>query len=303
MRIAQDNTPIAFGSLECEPVATARSTQSSSHRIGLFSVLLLIFSAVGTYGQAGPPTPEFTKIIIFGDSLSDTGNMAHLTYAKYGVRVPGPIADYTDGRFTDGFDTLPPAHNYSGVWIEQLAESMSSKPEVKDSLDGGTNYAYGFATTGFGTTMFTFGPGNSLSVNVENIGQQITDYLATNPKITPRTLFVVWGGANDLLNATSQSDIIEAAINQTLNIQRLIDAGATQFIVPNLPPLGLVPRLNGSVCNIEFRQPRPALSTIQYLAAAYHSFWSSIPPNTCALLSWTFSDCTATSSRRRRVTP
>jgi phospholipase/lecithinase/hemolysin len=30
------------------------------------------------------------------------------------------------------------------------------------------------------------------------------------------------------------------------NIQRLIDAGATQFIVPNLPPLGLVPRLNGS---------------------------------------------------------
>jgi phospholipase/lecithinase/hemolysin len=31
-----------------------------------------------------------------------------------------------------------------------------------------------------------------------------------------------------------------------LNIQRLVDAGATQFIIPNLPPLGLVPRLNGS---------------------------------------------------------
>jgi phospholipase/lecithinase/hemolysin len=31
-----------------------------------------------------------------------------------------------------------------------------------------------------------------------------------------------------------------------LNIQRLIDAGATEFILPNLPPLGSVPRLNGS---------------------------------------------------------
>jgi phospholipase/lecithinase/hemolysin len=232
-------------------VAPARSTRSSNYRpcvsLGLLSTLLLIFTSVGANGQAGPATPEFTSIVVFGDSLSDTGNLAHLTYDKYGFRVPGPIADYTDGRFTDGFDTLPPAQNYSGVWIEQLAKSIPSKPVVKSSLDGGTDYAYGFATTGSGTSVFAFGPGNSLSVNVENIGQQITDYLATHPRITPKTLFVVWGGANDLLNATSQSDVIEAGINQTLNIQRLIDAGATQFIVPNLPPLGLTPRLNGSL--------------------------------------------------------
>ncbi len=249
MRITRGNKPIAFGSLEFKPVAQARSTRSSSHRIGLLPALLLIFTSVGANGQAGPPTPEFTSIVVFGDSLSDTGNLAHLTYDKYGVRVPGSIADYTDGRFTDGFDTLPPAQNYSGVWIEQLAESIPSKPEVKNSLDGGTDYAYGFATTGSGSTVFAFGPGNSLSVNVENIGQQITDYLTTKPKITPKTLFVIWGGANDLLNAASQNDIIGAAINQTLNIQRLIDAGATRFIVPNLPPLGLVPRLNGSLAS------------------------------------------------------
>ena len=250
MRIMQSRRLIAFGTLEFEPVTAARSTRLSKQAprigLGLLSALLLIFATVGASGQAGPSTPEFTKIVVFGDSLSDTGNVAHLTYSKYGIRVPGPVADYTDGRFTDGFDTLPPAELYSGVWIEQLAESMPSKPEVKNSLDGGTDYAYGFATTGSGTTAFTFGPSNSLSVNVENIGRQITDYLATRPKITPKTLFVVWGGANDLINATSEGQIIDAGINQTLNIQRLIDAGATQFIVPNLPPLGLVPRLNGS---------------------------------------------------------
>jgi phospholipase/lecithinase/hemolysin len=203
-------------------------------------------TTLAAYSQAAPPTPEFTSIVVFGDSLSDTGNIAHLTYDEYGVRIPGPVADYTDGRFTDGFDTLPPARLYSGVWIEQLADSIPSKPEVKNSLDGGTNYAYGFATTGTGSSVVAFGPGNTLSVKVENIGQQITDYLATHPKITPRTLFVVWGGANDLINATSENDVINAGLNQTLNIQRLIDAGATQFIVPNLPPLGLIPRFNGS---------------------------------------------------------
>ncbi len=189
---------------------------------------------------------EYTSIVIFGDSLCDTGNVAHLTQEKYGVRIPGPVADYTDGRFTGGTDTVPAARNYFGVWVEQLAALLPSKPPIKDSLDGGTNYAYGFATTGGGTAPFTFGPSNSLSVNVENVGQQITDYLATKPKITKRTLFVVWGGAIDILYATSSQAVVDAAIDQTSNIERLIEAGGTQFIVPNLPPLGAIPRLNGS---------------------------------------------------------
>jgi phospholipase/lecithinase/hemolysin len=189
---------------------------------------------------------QYTKIVVFGDSLSDTGNVADLTQAKYGIRVPGPVADYTDGRFTDGMDTVPAAHNYFGVWIEQLAASLPSKPVIKSSLDGGTDYAYGFATTGSGTGVFTFGPSDSLSVVVNNIGQQITDYLATSPKIDDKTLFVVWGGAIDILNATSTKDVIDAGVNQAANVERLIAAGATQFIIPNLPPLGAVPRLNGS---------------------------------------------------------
>jgi outer membrane lipase/esterase len=199
------------------------------------------FTAVLAHAQ------QYTSIVIFGDSLSDTGNVADLTAAKYdGLRIPGPAGDYTDGRFTDGDDTVPAAKKYFGVWIEQLAAMLPSKPIIGNSLAGGNDYAYGFATTGSGTGVFTFGPSDSLSVNVNNIGQQITDYLATSPTISERTLFVVWGGAIDVLYATSSDDVIQAGINQAINIQRLIDAGATQFIIPNLPPLGLVPRLNGS---------------------------------------------------------
>jgi outer membrane lipase/esterase len=215
-----------------------RPSKTNEHILCLFCALLLAFITVSAHAQ------DYTSIVIFGDSLSDTGNVAHLTYDKYGVRVPGPYADYTDGRFTDGDDTIPAAQKYFGVWIEQFAAMLPAKPIILDSLDGGTNYAYGFAFTGKGTSVLTLSP-TSLSVNVNNIGQQITDYLATRPVISSRTLFIVWGGANDLLNATSVDDVIKADTNELTNVQRLIDAGATQFIIPNLPPLGLIPRLNG----------------------------------------------------------
>ena len=194
---------------------------------------------------AAAQVKDYTRIVVFGDSLSDTGNVAHLTYEKYGIPVPGPFADYTLGRFTDGPDTFPAAQNYLGNWIDQFAASLPSQPLVIDSLDGGTNYAYGFATTQSGTSTLTLDATHS--VVIENIGQQITDYLSTHPHPDNHTLFIIWGGAIDLLDAQSSTDVINAAIRQTLNIQRLIHAGATQILVPNLPPLGLTPRLNGSL--------------------------------------------------------
>ncbi|HEY1903020.1 MAG TPA: SGNH/GDSL hydrolase family protein [Terracidiphilus sp.] len=242
--------PISIAALPSKTLASTLPMKSPARRPQIthfvLSALLLVFAPVAIHSQDARHAPDYTSIVVFGDSLSDTGNVANLTEAKYGLRIPGPDADYTDGRFTDGADTEPAAENFFGVWIEQLAATFPSKPEVKDSLDGGTNYAYGFATTGSGTGLFTFGPSDSLSVNVENVGQQITEYLATHPKIDDKTLFVVWGGAIDVLYATSDDDVINAGINQSLNIQRLIHAGATRFILPNLPPLGLTPRLNGS---------------------------------------------------------
>ena len=189
---------------------------------------------------------DYSTIVVFGDSLSDTGNVSHLTVTQYGISIPGPAVNYTEGRFTDGVDTIPHARNYFGNWIEQFAASLPSRPVVKDSLDGGTNYAYGFATTGKGTSTLAFGPSQLFPVQVENIGQQITNYLSTHPKNNSQTLFVVWGGAEDVLEATSAGDVVNASFQQVLNLQRLIDAGATQFLVVNVPPLGLTPRLNGS---------------------------------------------------------
>jgi len=235
---------------------TSRSPHYSSR---FFSVLtVIVFSAISAVAQVR----DYTRIVVFGDSLSDTGNVAHLTLAKYGIPVPSPVGgNYTMGRFTDGYDTIPAAQNYFGVWVEQLSRSLPSHPAVTNSLDGGTNYSYGFALTGGGTSTLQLAEG--VSVDVENMGRQVSDYLATHPKINRKTLFVVWGGANDVLNATSPTQIINAAIQETLDIQRLIAAGATQILVLNLPPLGLTPRLNGSL----------AASQTANAAAALYNSW------------------------------
>jgi phospholipase/lecithinase/hemolysin len=212
------------------------------HILFVLAAAFYLLPSLAAYGQA------YTSIVIFGDSLSDTGNDATLTAAKYGLsgQVPGPASDYTSGRFTDGTDTLPAAVNYKGVWVEQLAAMFTAKPPVLNSLAGGTNYAYGFATTDVGTSILAYGPGSAFSVVVNNMGQQVTDYLATSPVITNKTLFIVWGGANDILNATSPTAITNAVSQEAAIVQRLVAAGATDILVPNLPPLGLVPRVSGT---------------------------------------------------------
>ena len=209
----------------------------------LLLTAILVFACWTALAQA----QQYTSIVVFGDSLSDTGNDAVLTLHKYLIPVPAAIPgleDYTYGRFTDGPDTWPATTKYKGVWVEQLAGMLPAHPAVSASLLGGRDYAYGFAETGSGTGVFTLNSSGTEYVTIHNVGQQITDYLATHPKIDSHTLFIVWSGAIDVLYASGPEDVVKAAIDQAGNVQRLIQAGATHILVPNLPPLGATPRFN-----------------------------------------------------------
>ena len=220
-------------------------------------VLLCVLALVAGTAQA-QTQPNFTSVVVFGDSLSDTGNIAHLVGSAnpLGIRFPADNQllgfNYTDGRFTDGKDTQPPASAYQGVWIEQLAASFPANPPVKDALDGGTNYAYGDATTGNGTTaeMETI-DGLTLGIQLHNMGQQVADYLANVASKSagapnPQTLYVLWGGADDLYQASNAGANLTTAAqtaitNELTLVSQLAAAGATSFMIPNLPPLGGVP--------------------------------------------------------------
>ncbi|MBV9009458.1 MAG: SGNH/GDSL hydrolase family protein [Verrucomicrobia bacterium] len=188
----------------------------------------------------------FSQVIVFGDSLSDDGNVAHRVRDVVGFSYPSTTFDYSNYRFTDDFDTYPASKLYHGTWHEQLEQSLLQLPVATNSLDGGNDYAFGGATTQDGTQQRTvvnnpspIGNG-SVSVTIDNMGQQVADYLAAH-RADPNALYIIWGGGNDLLGDDSSANVTATAGRIGILIQRLANAGARSFLIPNLPPLGETP--------------------------------------------------------------
>lgn len=74
-----------------EHVINPYAIPSADRRLRLvLSIFVLIFCAttVTAFSQEARHRPDFKSIVVFGDSLSDTGNVAHLTQSKYGFRIP-----------------------------------------------------------------------------------------------------------------------------------------------------------------------------------------------------------------------
>jgi len=191
----------------------------------------------------------FTQIVVFGDSLSDDGNIAHRARDLVGFSYPSSNFNYSDYRFTDDTNTSPAANLYTGTWHEQLAKILNLA-KATNSLDGGTDYAFGGATTKDGTqdrtvinNPFPFS-GGDFTITIDNMGKQIADYLASH---TPdaNTLYILWGGGNDLFDDHSAQSVIDTANRVGVLIQRLANAGARNFLIPNVPPLGAVPNSFG----------------------------------------------------------
>src|SRR5205085_5844649 len=192
----------------------------------------------------------FTQVIVFGDSLSDDGNIAHRARDLVGFSYPSSNFNYSDYRFTDDTNTSPAANLYTGTWHEQLAKTFLTLAKATNSLDGGTDYAFGGATTKNGTqdrtiinNPFPFS-GGDFTITIDNMGKQITDYLASH---TPdaNALYILWGGGNDLFDDHSAQSVIDTANRVGVLIQRLANAGARNFLVPNVPPLSAVPNSLG----------------------------------------------------------
>ncbi|MEO6872633.1 MAG: SGNH/GDSL hydrolase family protein [Chthoniobacterales bacterium] len=218
----------------------------------LFALLPLCLFALLVTAPRGfaQSAPTFTQVVVFGDSLSDDGNIRHRLEDDYGISYPGGDFNYSDGRFTNSSDTDPGSDSYAGTWHEQLERDFLKLPNgaITNSLDGGTDYAFGGATTADGTIERTvisnpvpFG-GGQLTVTVDNLGKQVDDYLSVSANTAdPGALYIVWGGGNDLFDDHSDASVTQAATNVAGLVQHLAEAGARSILVPNVPPLGVVP--------------------------------------------------------------
>ncbi|AEI36849.1 SGNH/GDSL hydrolase family protein [Francisella salina] len=177
-----------------------------------FTLIVCYFFCSGAFAK------ELKNIIIFGDSLSDSGyaNNFHNIDSGWPL-IPGDLKDVKQ-------PTLTSPDKGNTVWIQFLSQDnkILSTPNniytpgeninrsVKPVLDG-NNYAAGGATTvckGLGNkgdyTPPPLGPlreGENCLVGQEDIQKhnQIDSYLKQHQnKADPDSIYIIWGGANNL---------------------------------------------------------------------------------------------------------
>ena len=170
----------------------------------------------------------YSSVTFFGDSLTDGGYFSPITQGKLGIKE--------SGQFTT---------NPDNVWATSFAEQLgtTSVANTVGSAQTGNNYAIGGARAGVDIVNTDFG----VNIPVASVNTQVNGYLG-NKKVDSNGLYVVWGGANDLLaaaatgNPASAVNIISlAAKSQVDTINTLKNNGANYILVPNIPDIGLTP--------------------------------------------------------------
>ena len=162
---------------------------------------------------------QFSSVVVFGDSLSDAGNLATT-------------------------QTLPPGTSFTtnpdAVWVEHIAKEFGDDGKI--SAAGGSNFAWGQACVNPSGIC-------SQSSPVPNTSQQITQHLAGG-RAKPNALYLVWAGGNDidaiatasLANpASAPSEVAGAATALLQQIGRLKAAGARYVVVLSVPDPGRTP--------------------------------------------------------------
>ncbi|WP_089127575.1 SGNH/GDSL hydrolase family protein [Tolypothrix sp. NIES-4075] len=175
-------------------------------KILLLAILAVFSFIMTTFAPSLSSVEKINQLYIFGDSLSDTGNIYRATGGVYPSSPP-----YFQGRYSNGL-----------VWVEYLASGL--KLTAKQS----TNFAFGGATTG-----------SSGMNGIPGLLAQVNNFTSSHPDINPNALYVLWAGANDYLYGSSNSTIpIE---NLSRAIELLSTAGAKKILVANIPDLGKLP--------------------------------------------------------------
>jgi phospholipase/lecithinase/hemolysin len=169
---------------------------------------------------------SFDQLYVFGDSLSDTGNIYNATSQTY-----PPSPPYYDGRFSNG-----------PIWVDYLGDQLGLTPTLFTTIAStpptqGINFAFGGASSGLGNAVIP-------NPNLPGVLQQVEDFAgilqANHQTADPNALYTLWGGADDLLFSNAGDPTAPISnISQALNI--LAGVGAKNILVFNLPNLGELP--------------------------------------------------------------
>lgn len=192
----------------------------------------LTVAAVGAVATAAS-AQSYNRLVVFGDSLSDNGNLYAATF-----NTQPPAAFYFNGRFSNG-----------PVFTELLGFN-AGLGQNNAPVTGSINYAYGGARTD--SSAFPRGMRN-----------QLVDYTADGGTFGANDLVSILGGANNIFQRITQFNALPpldpqranptgyvqpTAIGAAADINFIVDsvagAGAGTILVGNLPNLALTPQFN-----------------------------------------------------------
>ena len=192
--------------------------------------LALTASAATLLFAASAHAQSYDRLVSFGDSLSDNGNLYTATLSAPGG--PTPPAPYNH-RFTNDL-----------VWAEYLAGPMQGFFTATSYSSGNYDAAFGGART---DTMVASPPGTPV---------QIGAFQIHGGTFGANDVASLWAGANDIFQAlptvTSSNAVsvmtgvsATAAGNVSTQVGQLSALGAKTILVMNLPDLGKTPQFSG----------------------------------------------------------
>lgn len=166
-----------------------------------------------------PLSTNYSLVVSFGDSMSDTGNLYEISQRLGKVGLP--TAPNERGRFSNG-----------PVVLEYMSNVLQL-PLL--------NYAVGGALSGTRNLI----PGFAVQIGAL---RQIDDFLANQPSSTTpvdaRALYVIWTGPDDFYadgNIFDKNTVTTVTANIKTGMSRLYARGARQFFVPLMPDLSITP--------------------------------------------------------------
>ncbi len=199
----------------------------------LLSAILLVVILLP--GRAFAET-SFTKLCIFGDSLSDTGNVfavVHEVSTRPYELIPS--APYPRGG---------PTFSNGRTWIQHFAKSLGRAKDAKPAFRGSGR----FCNYAFGSARARQRPGQPF-----DLPGLVAQYLTDFEKADPDTLYIVFVGGNDIRDAVvaypSDPNVSLTILNDAVlaiiqSISDLTEAGARKLLIMNAPNVGLVPAVS-----------------------------------------------------------
>lgn len=188
--------------------------------LGCFGFFILL--SMNTWSQTTAP---FNKIVIFGDSLSDNGNLYN-----YFLHFMPKSPPYYSGRFTNDY-----------TWSDRVAQHYSQQGITTE------NYAVGGSVTLLhGGLYLPWSLGESIDSYLSPWFCEFRDCHAPDEDEISKTLYIIWIGANDYLQGAENVDEYTNKVVDTINdrIKQLINLKARNFLVVNLPSLANTPYAN-----------------------------------------------------------